>query len=218
VTVLRPSPYIHVSWIKKLLIGDNSCEWAAWYKAHYQNWPKMPSDFNLPKWKAEHAAFVQEIRRDLQAGGKTVRIEAQNFFRLPGRNNVILAGTPDLITASDGKGIIYDAKTGKPNDGDKAQVMIYMWAVPRALPQYKGVKFDGVIKYHSDEVRIPHSALDGSFITRLVELIRRVAADSPPTPAPSGHECGFCEITRDDCAERFDEEAAMEIPNIDIAF
>jgi hypothetical protein len=178
----------------------------------------MPSDFNLAKWKAEHTAFVSQIQRELQSQGETVRREAQNFFRLPGRNNVILAGTPDLITASDGRGIIYDAKTGKPNNADIAQVMIYMWAVPLALPAYKGVEFDGIVKYQSDEVRIPHSALDSSFITGLVELIRRVAAESPPTQIPSGHECGFCEITRDDCADRFDEETGMAIPDVDAAF
>ena len=28
------------------LTGENSCEWAVWFKAHYRNWTRVPSDFN----------------------------------------------------------------------------------------------------------------------------------------------------------------------------
>ena len=42
---LRESgPYIWVSWIAKLLTGENSCEWAAWFKAQHEtsSWGKTP--------------------------------------------------------------------------------------------------------------------------------------------------------------------------------
>ena len=35
VAVLRETPYTWTSWLAKLLIAENSCEWAIWFKAHY---------------------------------------------------------------------------------------------------------------------------------------------------------------------------------------
>ena len=42
----REHPYIWTTWLPRLLTGENSCEWAIWFKAHHQNWAKVPSDFN----------------------------------------------------------------------------------------------------------------------------------------------------------------------------
>src|ERR1051325_10053009 len=111
----RPSPLIHVSWLKKLLVGDNSCEWASWFRAHYFGYKKAP--FNLTTWKVEHTALVSQKRAELEAVGKPVRIEAQNKFKLPG-HVAELIGQPDLITASGNSGTIIDAKTGHPSDAD----------------------------------------------------------------------------------------------------
>ena len=32
----RDQPYIWTTWLPKLLTGENSCEWAIWFKANYQ--------------------------------------------------------------------------------------------------------------------------------------------------------------------------------------
>ena len=40
----REHPYIWATWLPCLLTGENSCEWAFWFKAHYQNWERVPSD------------------------------------------------------------------------------------------------------------------------------------------------------------------------------
>src|SRR5689334_9237785 len=116
----RPSPLIHVSWLKKLLVGDNSCEWATWFRAHYVGYKKAP--FNLATWKVEHTALVNQKRAELEEAGNFVRIEAQNKFRLLG-HVAELIGQPDLITASKNSATIIDAKTGHPCDADIAQVM-----------------------------------------------------------------------------------------------
>ena len=51
----RPgSPYIWVTALSKLLTGENSCEWADWFKAHHQGWTKPPSDFDSATWMLEH--------------------------------------------------------------------------------------------------------------------------------------------------------------------
>ena len=34
----RKFPYIWTTWLPRLLTGENSCEWAAWFKAHHESW------------------------------------------------------------------------------------------------------------------------------------------------------------------------------------
>ena len=41
----REFPYIWATWLPRLLVGDRSCEWAVWFKAHYQDFERQPSDF-----------------------------------------------------------------------------------------------------------------------------------------------------------------------------
>lgn len=166
---------------------------------------KTPSDFQLVQWKIEHTALVHQVRAKLEAQGGTVALEAQNNFRLVGRNGVILAGTPDIIVSADGRGKIVDAKTGQPNNSDVAQVMIYMWAVPLAMRRYRDVKFDGVVAYKDHEVSIPNEKVDADFIAKVVDLIHTVTGNEPPRKFPSMPECGYCEITIADCTERMNE-------------
>ena len=39
-------PLSWITWLPRLLTGENSCEWAIWFKAHFQDWTKPPSDFD----------------------------------------------------------------------------------------------------------------------------------------------------------------------------
>ncbi len=80
--------------------------------------------------------------------------------------------------------------------------MVYMYAVPRALGQYKGVAFDGKVVYEDQGVPIPSAAIDGPFVDNLSQLIRRVASTTPARKVPSQMECGFCNLTAADCPER----------------
>ena len=36
----RDFPYIWATWLPRLLTGENSCEWAVWFKAHHQDWTR----------------------------------------------------------------------------------------------------------------------------------------------------------------------------------
>ena len=56
----RDFPYIWATWLPKLLTGENSCEWAVWFKAHYQGWDRPPSDFNQSEWMVRHTALLNE--------------------------------------------------------------------------------------------------------------------------------------------------------------
>ena len=72
----RGTPYIWVTWLTRLLVGENSCEWAAWFRAHYENWSyeKVPSTFDATTWQLDHTALLNRVRNDLEQDGKTVRV------------------------------------------------------------------------------------------------------------------------------------------------
>ena len=61
----REHPYMWATWLPKLLTGENSCEWTAWFKAHHRNWTRTPSDFNQAQWLLDHTALLNKQR----AGG-----------------------------------------------------------------------------------------------------------------------------------------------------
>ena len=81
----RQRPYIWATWLPRLLTGENSCEWAIWFKAHHQSWERVPSDFDQAKWMLDHTALLNERIANWTVGGDDVDIEAQNPFELHGR-------------------------------------------------------------------------------------------------------------------------------------
>ena len=140
-------PYIWVTWLAKILAGDSSCEWAAWFKARYasKSWQRAArSDFS--SWAIAHTALLDRSRRQWDDRGFSTFVEDQNSFRLCG-NVATLAGKPDLIAVNGTRAVISDAKTGQPKPSHQAQVMLYMYAVPRALPQHAGRVFEGAVVY-----------------------------------------------------------------------
>ncbi|MFQ5933474.1 MAG: PD-(D/E)XK nuclease family protein [Dehalococcoidia bacterium] len=205
----RESPYIWVTWLTKLLVGENSCEWAAWFKAHHKEYDKVPDAFDSAAWQIEHTALLNQVRGQLEEMGKIVFTEKQNHFSLRG-SVAIIGGRPDLIAIAGESGIIYDVKTGKPTSSDHVQVMIYMYAIPLAFRQYRDMVFDGRVVYKDHEVPIPASAINESFRNNLVELIRNVSAVTPPRLVPSALECGFCPIAKSECPERVEEGSDID--------
>ena len=78
----REHPYIWATWLPRLLTGENSCEWAIWFKAHHQNWIKVPSDFNQAEWMLTHTSLLNEKKNQWEARRQHVYVEGQNSFRL----------------------------------------------------------------------------------------------------------------------------------------
>ena len=98
--VPRETPYICATWLPRLLTGENSCEWAVWFKAHYQDWTRTPYEFNQTEWMLNHTALLNKRKANWKQVGFDVNIEGQNSFELHGRS-ATLAGQPDLITRRD---------------------------------------------------------------------------------------------------------------------
>ena len=202
-------PYIWATTLAKLLTGENSCEWAGWFKAHHQNWAKPPSDFDSSAWMLKHTALVNEERESREQLGYTVSTENQNLFRLRG-SSATIAGKPDLIAGKAHEVVVIDAKTGKPGPSHRAQVMIYQYAVPKALQQYQGRRIKGHVRYPDSHVMTPESAVNPEFISTLSSLIRRLADETPARRVPSAQECRFCDISKGDCPERIEADYTPE--------
>ena len=205
----REHPYIWATWLPRLLTGENSCEWAIWFKAHHQNWTKPPSNFDQAQWLLSHTALVNERIRNWEVGGFEVDVEAQNRFELRGRT-ATLAGRPDIIAHREDEAVIVDAKTGHDSPSHAVQLMIYFHAVPRALDRCKNAKLCGQVTYRDHTVRIPAEAVDDAFIENLGTLIRRLSGDEPARRVPSHQECRFCDISAADCPSRVDDEYEPE--------
>ena len=207
--VPRETPYIWAAWLPRLLTGENSCEWAVWFKAHHWNWTRTPSGFNQAEWLLNHTALLNKRKAEWELSHYSVAIEGQNSFQLRGRS-ATLAGKPDLITQRDGQAVIVDVKTGQDSPSHVVQVMIYLYAIPRALEQYQNLKLRGQATYLDHTVRIPAEAVQDQFIRNLGTLIRRLAADKPPARMPSRQECRFCDVIGEDCPDCVDEGSEPE--------
>jgi hypothetical protein len=204
--IRRGDPYIWVSWLPPLLAGEAHCEWAAWLKAHYRDYDRVPDTLDPLAWAMEHTDLLRKALRGWERKGYSVTIRDQNYFRLVGRDSgIILAGTPDLVAIKGRSGTILDARTGKPKDSHRVQVLIYMWALP-ALTEYRNVEFEGRIVYKDDEVTISPYELDEDFAASLIDLIERVGGKKPLQKVPRVRECSFCTIAKSACPERLGPE------------
>ncbi len=157
----------------------------------------------------DHTALLNERIANWTVGGYGVDTEAQNRFELHGRT-ATLAGRPDIIAHRPGKAVIVDAKTGHDSPSHAVQVMIYLYAIPRALQGYRGAKLRGQVTYRDHTIRISADAVDDQFIQNLGALIRRISGEEPARRVPSRQECRFCDISAADCPERVDVDLRPE--------
>ncbi len=204
-------PYVWVTWLPRLLAGESSCEWASWFKAQHEgdSWARMPSDFDQAGWLMNHTALLNQQRQKWEQQGYNVLTEGQNSFNLRG-SSAVLAGKPDLVARRRDEITVIDAKTGRPSPAHATQVLIYMYAIPRALERYRGLTISGQVAYPDHVVDVPADAVDGRFVENLGSLMRRLASETPARRVPSSGECRFCEITPADCPERVEEGPPKE--------
>ena len=209
--VRTSGPYIWVTWLTKLLVGENSCEWAAWFRAQHEgwSWSKIPGTFDQAAWQLAHTAKLTESRLQWEEQGFTVFTEGQNHFTLRGAS-AALGGRPDLIAWKDGAGTIIDVKTGQPRPSHSVQVMLYMYAIPRAWASSEASISTANWSTQTMRSIFPASAVDDNFVGNMSQLIRRIASETPARRVPSRMECGFCDITSADCHERAADDSLDE--------
>ena len=205
----RDFPYFWATWLPPLLVGDRSCEWAVWFKAHYQDFDRRPSDFDLAEWQRRHTALLVRTTEWWEEHGAEVRLEQQNAFRLRGET-AVLAGRPDLVAIREQRIDVIDVKTGEPRPWHYQQMLLYMYALRISLDVPFGVHLGGEIVYPDKTVKVGPGAVHQGFVRDLGELIRRLASDRPARKVPSGPECRFCDIGLQDCPDRVDAGTGPE--------
>ena len=206
---LRDQPFVWVTWLSAILSGATTCEWAVWFKAHH-SFAKRPHDGDLAKYQMEHTALLMLVRERFRSDGYVVHTERQNEFKLRGSVGV-LAGRPDLVAVKDKSAWVIDVKTRSLKVSHHVQVMLYMWALPKAFPRYHGLRFDGRLVCPAGELDIPADEIDERFVRRTRDLLHQVCGDEPPMTSPSLGECRYCEITAEDCPDRMDGAETQEV-------
>ena len=201
--VKRNFPYVWVTWASKLMSGEDFCEWAHWFKSNHEGntYDKVQSDFDAARWQLLHTELVNKTRNEYEATGYKVSVQHQNLLKLKGKS-AVLGGIPDLLAVRDEHAVVMDVKTGQPSPTHIIQVMIYMYAVSKTNAITITSRVSGKVVYEDHEVEIPAQAIDKEFIGRLAEVILALSKIDPPFKTPSIRECGFCNITANDCSER----------------
>ena len=214
-TTRRDNSYIWVTWITGLLSADKHCEWAAWFRAHFQDYAKVPSTFDLATWKAAHGGMVRDRAGQLKADGWTVYVEDQNKFSLAGKA-ATLGGVADIVAVRDGEGLVIDCKSGRQRDSDSFQVLTYMMVLPYTHAACKDVPLAGEVQYRDASVHIAPEQLTDEMRWLIRGVIERVGGTVPAVKVPSFSECRFCDLTAADCAERVDEAVNGEAVEHDL--
>lgn len=211
----RDAPYLWVSWLTKLLVGDQACEWSVWFRAHHKGFAQVPSDFDQAAWMVKHTELRRMTARQLRDDGFEVFVEDQNDWKLADpKYGITLAAKPDIVAAKDGYGIICDAKTGARRASDAAQVMVYLW-IARRHPGMRERRWHGQIAYPDETVNVDGAAVDNKFDVTLRELMRRLCRTAPAERVPSYRDCRTCPITAADCTSRLESDPSGRVDYAD---
>ena len=154
-------PCFWATWLTRLLSGEDSCDWAAWFRAHYEDgsWRQMPSDLDRVGWQMAHTAAVIAARARWEAWAtlctpRTELLRPERGIRQPGRP----AGhhRPQAGIAR------HHRREDREGPPPVVQVMLYMYAVPRCIEEHRGVAFRGQVAYPAAVVDIPARRWTGS--------------------------------------------------------
>ncbi len=208
--VKRVAPFVWVTWLSKVMAGEQSCIWASWFKTRYQDYTKVPTEFDQAQWKLQHTRLLTDFALELHRAGKQLFLETQNSFQYRRQSGLILAGRPDIVAIGSEGPTVYDMKTGKQRFSDQVQVMIYMYCLPRCMEGYEETSPSGCVVYKGHQVPIPPESINQEFSETLHHFLDILEADHPALKVPSAHECRFCEITKADCPERIDAPVSAE--------
>ena len=199
-------PYIHPSWLPRLLIGMDHCEHKVWFQAHQdgRTWTKVASDFDSVAYNLRHTDLMKRCAREYEERGYTVTLESQNEFRIHLAGATISARM-DLVATRDQELVIIDAKAAKPSEAHVVQVMLYMLFLQLQGTRTEGKTVTGEVYYGEDHtVAIAAGAAGKEFRELLEALIGRITEKTPPRKVPSYSECRFCPIPKEYCPERIE--------------
>lgn len=196
-------PQFWTTTLAKALSGDQPCQLVTWLNGHTRLEKRPGREGSLANWKAKHSAMLTETTERYAADGW--KCDKERFFRVEGQA-AILSGKADLIIQKPNcRPKIVDVKSGGHRDSDASQVLIEMIAIPLAwnAPQ---MTFAGEVIY-GDHIVALHPDQAAELKPKLFALLRKLGTMARPSASPSQSACRFCDVSDEDCAERFREES-----------
>jgi len=201
-TPRRGLPFVFVTWITGLCSGDDQCLWSAWFRARYK-YDKFQNDgFDSAAWSADHAALVAKRVKEFEIDGAKVRLEQQNWIRVPGET-AILIGKPDIVSELGGQFTIADGKTGTVQKKHWWQGLWYLYMLPRAW-QNPHLRVDAELFYATGQrIGITAHEFTPELKQHAFGIMRRIADPIEPSRTPSIPECRYCDIPQ--CPDRMSD-------------
>jgi hypothetical protein len=200
--VPRPSPYINVSWLARIMAGD-PCHWQRWFLV-YNRLTTRAREFDGSEWTVRHTRLLTDLSNEILAAHLTPDVEYELSIPI-GKSGAQLHGRIDCLVVDEQAQLatVYECKTGDPKNRDRIQTMLYMHFLLQR-PRFRGLGMKGVLVYpdHRDTVeRFPSDFADN--VKFFLDLL---LAETPPRKSP-GFECRDCSITKVDCPERVEGES-----------
>ena len=213
-TIPRAAPYIWISWLPKLLAGEDHCFWKAWFRAHFTGYEKLEDDkFEKGAWMSDHAIMVYERAKALRAAGYAVTVEGENKFVFRTQSGAELSGKPDIVAVNAKECLVIDCKTGKERYSDKIQVLLYLLVWPYVRPQHEELIHRGEVEYRTRSIEVLAGEADDGFRQAIKIMVRDIAGDTPLPRVPCFAECKWCDIPTSECPARVAAEPdVMALP------
>ena len=151
-------PYIHPSWLPKLLVGMDMCEFKIWFQAHHdgRTWTKVASDSDLAKYNLRHTDLLRRYAQEYIDRGYFVTLENQNEFRIP-LAGATVSGRMDLVATRDDKRVIFNVKAANPSQAHEIQVILYMMFLQLMDTRSRDKRVAGEL-YYGEEHTVPITA------------------------------------------------------------
>lgn len=202
----RTKPYIHATWLAKIMSGTVTCQWQYWFQTHNRLIEKQPSTFDMVGWQMDHTRLRTEVRQSLTARGVRTHAEVEIKFRVP-EHDTVVSGKIDCLAIDGSRVKIYDCKTGKPRDSDQVQVMLYMFGLS-TYAKFAQSRIEGMVIYRDQRLEIPY--LREGFADDIAYYVALLDGDQPLAREP-GRDCEFCNITFSDCFDRQETGSSNDI-------
>ena len=182
---------ISVSVLSKVMVGQETCLFKIWHRMRHKEKDETVSK-KLALWIANHTKMVT----DLSIGLKEGRLSREKWLAIEILKGTLL-GKPDLIHVKDNSVTVYECKSGKRNEADCIQLLVYLYILDKLKP-YGDKMLTGLLCY--DTITIKYSVEDvpknfGSQIEYYFDLL--LNEEQPPRCV--GDSCRLCLI---DCDKR----------------
>ncbi len=195
----RPTPYVHVSWLAKIMAGDVACQWQYWFQAH-QRLTKKRAVMEFAGYQVDHTRMLSELRKELVAAGLRPHLEYTVRW-MPPSGAATVHGKIDCWVMGDNGATVYECKSGQPHGYDQVQTMLYMYTLSHD-GRARVDRVRGVLVYKDE--RCPLPPLPTSFESDIDYFVDLLTTETPPALEP-GESCAYCNLTRADCPYRLDE-------------